>query len=83
MSRAAGILRERARMSEEHIAAYGLCSPAELRAFADLMAECDGAAYCVSCGIRQCTDDHTDDHHDGCKRAALEQLIEGERDADR
>lgn len=82
MSRATDILRERA--DKWFVAERGsLATREELHAVADLMAECDGAAYCVSCGIRQCTDDHTDDHHDGCKRAALERLIEGDRDVDR
>ena len=37
MSEAADILRERARLSEERVAGYGIMSPDELRAVADLM----------------------------------------------
>ena len=37
MTRAADILRQRAQMSEDRVAAYGICSPDELRAVADLL----------------------------------------------
>ena len=78
MSRASDILRERARKADDIIAAYGLMHPDELRAIADLMGEWDTAAYCLSCGVRQCEPEHGDEHHTGCKRAAAELAITGE-----
>lgn len=47
---AADVLRERAQKSEDSIAAYGICQPAELRALADLVEACSD----VSPGRFQC-----------------------------
>lgn len=89
---AADILREEARLSEERIAGYGILSPNELRAVADLMEaliDTDDrnppVFYC-----RCCSSGRFNYHDANCPLAALERLIagepsriEGERDADR
>lgn len=46
-----------------------------LEAVAALLDEWDDAAYCTSCGIRQCETGHGDEHHDGCKRTAVEHAL--------
>lgn len=77
MSRASDILRERA--ETWFVAERGsLATRDELRAIADLLGEWDTAAYCLSCGVRQCEPEHGDEHHTGCKRAAAELAITGE-----
>lgn len=90
MSRAADILRERARKSEECIAAYGLCSPAELRAVAHLMESIpqreqlrhDLVAYtCLVCRMWW-FDNSPARHEPDCALAALERAITGESDAE-
>lgn len=71
MTRAADILKQRAQMSEEHIAAYGICSPDELRAVAELMNACAPASNrrCLICA-------GWDGEHAGhCRLAALERAI--------
>lgn len=83
MSRASDILRERAEyaLCRASVAAGGTRytrEAVEWRAVADLMADWDGAAYCPSCGVRQCEPEHGDEHHRGCKRVALERAITGE-----
>lgn len=72
MTRAADILRERAKKSEDIILAYGVMYPDELRAVADLMDDSTTSdGYCRFCGARL-------DHFQGCKLAALERAITGE-----
>ena len=46
-----------------------------IEAVAALLDEWDDAAYCTSCGIRQCETGHGDEHHDGCKRTAVEHAL--------
>ena len=96
---AADILREKAWLSEERVAGYGIMSPDELRAVADLMERCaqpmwqvsrqgnevmvGGVRFsgtrCVMCG--SFSPEGTPIHHTpDCPLAALERLIEGERD---
>lgn len=91
---AADILRERARLSEERVAGYGILSPAELRAIADLLEVGPAAQQLLrdflddiggcdhDVGICICADTLTLEQFTTAL-AALERLIEGERDADR
>lgn len=91
MSDASDILRERAQMSEERVAAYGICSPDELRAIADLL-----DALLISYGLvvpgdaaqcQLCTNlihyPKGLTHKHGCAVEALERAITGESDAAR
>lgn len=84
---AADILRERARQTENvSSAAFAPTSPDLLRAVADLMEACaddhPGAFRCRVCGSTARSDvyDKVRAHLGDCPLAALERLIEGERD---
>ena len=90
---ASDILRERARQTENvSSAAFAPTSPDLLRAVADLMEACvkhdpprirdRTQALCVVC-CEFWQDGKAPQHAADCPLAALERLIEGERDADR
>lgn len=76
MTRAADILRERAARLPFVETAEAAAMPAMFRAVADLMVVLAAQDKCPCCGMKYAK------HEEWCVLAALERLIEGERDAE-